>query len=195
MLLRSLKKGDIILTAPIPQTVTARFIDIVTLIVRKTFRGITHSCIYLGDGYILDIDFRPLATGSDVTKLPLRQFLKNKIEYFGGLTVYVVKPKHYSKYRREMVVAQSLSTFIGSGQNHTHSAIESMKLFFRHVFNRTKKYKENLSYTTLWTCSHMVAHIFKKSGAKIGRRASYTFTPATFAFSKYFTVKEKIVIK
>ena len=193
-LLRSLEKGDIILTAPIPKTFVAGFSDLVVLITRKTFRGITHSCIYLGNGKILDIDFNPLERESNVKKLKLEKFLSNKIKYFGGVSIYVVKPRYYSKYKRELVVQESLKT-LSNNQNHRHSAIESLKLFFRHVFNRRGKYKENLNYTTNWTCSYLVAHMMKKSGTKIGRRASYMFTPATFAFSKYFHVKDKVVIK
>ncbi len=93
-----------------------------------------------------------------------------------------------------MVIRESKSMF-GYGTKHTHSAFESMKLFLRYVLFRNKKYKEDLNYRTTWTCSSMVAHVFKKTGVRIGKRASYMFVPSTFLFSRHFRVKSKVVIR
>ena len=191
-----LRTGDIIVTGPAAENIGSIFRDVVVLITRRTFRGVTHSCIYLGKGYLLDIDFNPLERDSNVKMLSLKKFLKTKLNHYGSLAVYTVKPRYYTKYRRSLVVKESMDTFLnGDKKNHRHSAVESLKLFFRFLFMRHKNYKEDLKSRTSWTCSHLVAHVFKKTGTRIGKRASYTFNPCTFLFSRYFKVKNKVIIK
>lgn len=195
ILTRSLKKGDIILSGPIPKNTWTRFFNIILMITRKVLRGITHACLYLGNNKVLDIDQKITEKGNDIFRISIKGFIKRKISQFGGVMIYVVQPKKYKNKYRKLVVAEAIKNFFKKSKNLKHSYFESLKVGLRFLFKNPRKYKENLVYRKHWTCGHFVAYIFKKSGVDIGRRASYMFLPTTFAFSKHFKVKRKIILK
>ena len=192
---RSLKKGDIILTGPVPRNILTRYFHITLKLTTRLLKGVTHSCLYLGNGKILDIDYKILRSGAHIEEVTLREFVQGKLSYFGGVRIYVVKPKHYSRYQRRLAVAESRKSFIAKNKELTHTLWGSIVVGFRYIFYRRFKYKEDLSFRKDWTCGHMVAYLMKKSNVDIGRRASYTFLPVNFLYSNYFKVERKIEIK
>ncbi len=196
LLNKSLKKGDIILTGPIPNNFFFKYFNFISMISRKVLRGITHSCLYLGNGYVFDIDHKIIRNGDDMEKITLKKLIQNKINHFGGVIIYVVQPKLYTLKNRNLVVKETVNNFLKKSKFIAFSYFESLKAGFRFFFERHKFYKkENLNFQKKWNCSHIVAHILKKSGTPIGKRVSYTFVPCTFVFSRHFKVKQKVILK
>lgn len=189
-----LKKGDIILSGAIPRNFSTRFVNVIIHVTLKVLRHVTHSCIYVGDGKILDIDYKILAQGTDIELVTIKEFVSRKISDFGGVTIYVVAPKNYTNKQRQMVVEESMNNFFKKRSKLTHTYMGSIQLGMRYVLFRNKKYREDLRFKNDWTCSTMVAYILKKCGVRIGKRASYTFVPPMFLFSKKFRTKSKIVM-
>ena len=194
---RVLRKGDIILSGAILNNFYAKFVNIVVQITIKLLRGLSHSCIYLGNDRILDIDHKIIRRGEDIETVSIEQFIRSKIDRFGGVTIYVVRPRNYNPRIRDSVIRLSIKNFLRKNKDLKHSYVESLKIAYLHFFERDKHHVENLDldYKTNWTCSHMVAYILKKAGTNIGNKASYTFVPSTFLFSKHFAVKKKLVLK
>ena len=192
---RSLRPGDIILSGPIPKNVSTKYLNVVLMLTSRILKGITHSCMYVGDGKILDIDYKIIRSGTHIEELTLKQFVEGKIGMFGGVRIYAVKPRHYSRLQRRLAVTESRENFIAKSKELTHTLKGTAILGFRYVFRKNTHYKEDLSFRTDWTCSYMVAHILKKANVNIGKRASYTFVPSMFAYSRYFKVEKKIVLK
>lgn len=195
ILRQSLIAGDVILSAPIPKNFFNKYVNIAIIIIRRYSRGITHSCLYLGNNQVLDIDYKIIRPGPAIEKIALETLLKNKIDFYGGVIVYVVKPKHYNKKNRMAAVKHSFDDFLKNQHKITHGLFGTVKLALRYRFRNNKKYPEDFRMVEDWTCTHMVAHILKRSGAKIGRRASYTFIPMTFLFSKNFKTKSKLILQ
>lgn len=189
-----LKPGDIILSGPIPKNFLSKYFHIILIVSRRILKGVTHSCLYLGNDKILDIDYKILRAGKYVEEVTLTEFVKGKLDYFGGLMIYVVKPKHYSKIQRRMAIHESKIHFIRQNKQLSHTLWGSLVVGFRYVFQRHSRFKEDLSFRNDWTCGHMVAYIMKKSKVNIGKRASYTFVPPMFLFNKHFRTKSKIVM-
>ena len=191
-LLSELQPGDIILSGPIPTKIKAKYINVISIFVRNVFKGITHSCIYMGRGRIIDIDLH-LTQREDVEVLSLRQFLRNKIDSFGGVRVYVVTPKNYRKAQRRLAILES-NNFNRKKAYLRYTYIGSVLTAWRYIFRRRKIYKEDLSFRNNWTCGEMVAYILKRAGTPIGKKASYTFVPPMFVNKKYFHVKKKVCL-
>jgi len=192
---QGLKPGDIILTGPIPKNFKSRFLNIIARITIHVLRGITHSCIYLGNDQIMDIDHKIIRSGNELECVSIEEFIKRKIEHFGGVMIYVARPKKYNSIHRQKVVKESLETFLKNNDKITHTYVGSLKLGMRYIFFRNRYYKEDMSFKNAWTCSEMVAYILKKAGIKIGKRATYMFAPPTFVSSPYFKVKKKLVME
>ncbi|HIH31936.1 TPA: hypothetical protein HA235_04465 [Candidatus Woesearchaeota archaeon] len=190
-----LKPGDIVLTGPIPNNILSKYLHITLIVSNKILRGITHSCIYLGDDKILDIDYKIMRPGNAVEALTLKEFISGKIDYFGGLSLYVVKPKQYSRLQRRMVIQESREKFISTKRKLTHTLRGSLVVGFRYIFFRKSLYKEDLTFQDDWTCGHMVAYILKRANVDIGKRATYTFVPPMFTHNKHFIVDSKIIMK
>jgi hypothetical protein len=189
-----LKPGDIILSGPIPKNILSKYFHITLILARRILKGVTHSCLYLGDDKILDIDYKILRSGQQIEEVTLTEFVKGKLDYFGGVLIYVVKPKHYSKIQRNMAIQESRMNFIRKSEQLSHTLWGSLVVGFRYVFQRRSRFKEDMSFRNDWTCGHMVAYIMKKSNVNIGTRASYTFVPPMFLFNKHFMTKSKIVM-
>jgi hypothetical protein len=192
---QNLIKGDIILTGPIPLNIKTRFLNIVSIISRKVLRGITHACLYLGDGYVLDIDGKIIRPGYEIEKITLKQLVYNKVNNFGGVNMYIVAHKKYSSHRREKVIKESISGYLRNRHRIKLSYFKSMLTGLRYVFLRRRHYPEDLSYKKDISCAEMIARILKRSGIPIGKRASYTYVPPMFLFSRYFKTKEKIIVR
>jgi len=189
---KTLQRGDVILSGPIPKNFSTRFLNLIVHVSIKVLKRITHSCIYVGDGKVLDIDYKLLKQGTAVELISVHEFVRRKIENFGGVTIYVVAPKHYTDKQRERVVNESINHFFKRRARLTHSYFGSLHLGIRYIFFKNKKYRENLHFRNSWTCGEMVAYILKKGGVSIGNRASYTFVPPMFLFSKNFRAKSKV---
>jgi hypothetical protein len=189
-----LTPGDIILSGPVSKNVLSRYFHVTLILARRILKGVTHSCLYLGDGKILDIDYKILRSGSHIEEVTLADFVRSKIDFFGGVMIYVVNPKHYSKIQRKMAIHESRIHFIKRSKQLSHTLWGSFVVGFRYVFFRKFKSKEDLSFRNDWTCGHMVAYIMKKSKVDIGKRASYTFVPPMFLFNKNFHTKSKIIM-
>jgi hypothetical protein len=197
ILAKKLHKGDIILTGPISENFFAKYLHVTLILSKRLLRGITHSCIYLGNNQVLDIEYKMIRSTNTTEKITLQKLIKLKTDEFGGVIVYVVSPTMYTAYQRKMVVEESKKSFL-SGRKISHTPMGSLILGWRYMFQRKgfyAKHKEDLTFGTDWTCSHMVAHILKKKGVKIGNRASYTFVPPIFAASKHFRIKGKVMVK
>lgn len=192
---KTLRPGDIILSGPSSNTIFTRYIHLTLILTKRIMRGITHSCMYLGDDKILDIDYKIIRSGTHVEETTLKQFVEDKLGFFGGVMIYVVTPKHYSRIQRRLAVAESRERFLTENKRLTHTLWGSVVVGWRYVFFRRSKYVEDLTFRKDWTCGHMVAYILKKSNVDIGKRASYTFVPPMFAYSKYFRIEKKIVLK
>src|SRR3989344_285745 len=178
---KSLKKGDIILTGPIAKNFFFKYFNIIARFSKIVLRGITHSCLYLGKG-------------NDFERITLKQLITNKINNFGGLTIYAVQPRDYKNKHRNLVIKEITNNFLKKSKHLAFSYFEAAKTTFRYLFQKSKFYKnEDLSFQKKWNCSHIVAHILKKANAPIGKRTSYTFVPCTFVFSRYFKVKSKVI--
>jgi len=190
-----LKPGDIILTGPASKNSLIRFIDVTVLIVKHVLRGITHSCVYLGDERVLDIDYKPLDRSNEVEEKTLEGLIRSKIEFFGSIKIYVVSPKTYTRKQRKIVVQESMDRFIKNRKTLNHTYTGCLTLGMRYIFFRNKRYKEDMSFKKSWTCGEMVAYLLKKSGTEIGKRATYTFVPPMFIKSKYFKIKRKVCIE
>ena len=196
LLKRKLRKGDIILTGPIPKNFIFKYFNFVSMISRKILRGITHSCIYLGEGDVFEINYKIMKSGGAIEKMTLKKLIKNKLEHFGGVIIYIVQPKQYTNKHRNLVKLEAVNNFLKKSKQRTFSYLESFKTGFKFLFDRKDFYKEdNLNYGGKWHCSNIVAFILKKSKVPIGKRAYHTFVPCTFVFSKHFRVKEKIILK
>jgi hypothetical protein len=192
---QQLKPGDIILSGPILKNLKTKFVDIALLVTRRVLRGITHSCVYIGDGKILDIDYKPLDRGNEIGSVTVEEFVKGKLDYYGGVKIYVVRPRKYTAKHRRLVVKESVENFLRNRSRLNHTYIGSLRLGFRYIFFRNKNYKEDMSFKKSWTCGEMVAYLMKNAGAKIGKRATYTFVPPMFLSNKHFKVKSRLVMK
>lgn len=192
---RILKPGDVILTSPIRKNIMSRYFHITLMLTKRVLKSVTHSCIYLGNDMLLDIDYKIVRPGGSVEELTLRDFISGKLHYFGGVSIYVVSPKQYSIVQRRIAVQESREKFIANRKKLSLSIWESFLVGFRYVFYRKSRYKEDLSFRNDWTCGHMVAYILKSAKVDIGKRASYTFVPPMFLYSKNFQTKSKIVMK
>ena len=193
---KSLKKGDIILTGPIAKNFFFKYFNIIARFSKIVLRGITHSCLYLGKGYVFEIDYKFIRKGNDIERITLKQLITNKINSFGGLTIYAVQPRDYKNKHRNLVIKEITDNFLKKSRHLAFSYFEAAKTTFRYLFQKSKFYKnEDLSFQKKWNCSHIVAHILKKANAPIGKRTSYTFVPCTFVFSRYFKVKSKVILK
>lgn len=193
---KSLRKGDIILTGPIAKNFFFKYFNVIARFSKIVLRGITHSCMYLGKGYVFDIDHKFIRKGNDIEKITLKKLITNKINNFGGLTIYAVQPRDYKNKNRNLVVKEITSNFLKKSRHLAFSYFEAGKAAFRYFFQRSKFYKnEDLSFQKNWNCSHIVAHILKRANTPIGKRTSYTFVPCTFVFSRYFKVKSKVILK
>ena len=195
LLKKSLRKGDIILTGPIPKNFFFKYFNLICIVTRKVLRGITHSCLYLGGGYVFEIDHKIIRKGNDMEKITLKKLIKNKVENFGGVIIWVVQPKRYTLKHRNLVVKETINNFLNKSKYIAFSYFESIKVGMRFFFQRNKYVKEELKFREKWNCSHLVAYILKKSRVPIGKRTSYTFLPCTFVFSKHFKVKKKVILK
>ena len=194
LLKTKLKKGDIILTSPKFSNIRLKLMNLTSYIISKFSRGITHSCIYLGKNQVLDINFR--FKGRDIQILTLKQLLKRKIISFKELKVYVVQPKKYKNYHRDIVLQESKNTFLRKSKNIIFSTASIFNIMFILLFNKSLFYKkEKAGYKNKWHCSNLVAYILKKSGVPIWKSATSTFIPSTFIFSRYFKIKKKIILK
>ena len=195
ILRRHLKKGDIILTGPIPLNFKARFLNIVSMVSRRVLRGITHACIYLGEGYVLENDSKFIVSGPEIERIKLETFVKRKIGHFGGVNIYIVTSKYYNKYYRNRVIEESINGYLDNNDIIKHSYVKSLFVGIRYVFFKNKHYPEDLSFKDKVSCGEIVASVLKRSGVKIGKKATYNFVPTQFAFSKHFRVKGKVSLK
>ncbi|MGV8150918.1 MAG: hypothetical protein ACP5NV_04270 [Candidatus Woesearchaeota archaeon] len=191
----TLKPGDIILTGPIPKNILTKYFHVTLIIANKMLKGLTHSCLYLGNDKILDIDYKILRSGTHIEELSIKTFVQGKLDYFGGVKIYVVKPARYSNIQRRIAIAQSRKLFIANNDKLTHTLWGSLVVGFRYMFQRKSKFKEDMSFRKAWTCGHMVAYLMKKSKVNIGQRATYTFVPPIFVHSKHFRTQKIILLK
>jgi hypothetical protein len=191
---RRLRKGDIILTGPIPRNFKTRFLNVVLMITRRVFRGITHACLYLGDDYILDIDYHLIERDRQVVRLSIHDFIKYRMDNFGGMMIYVVRPRVYYRSTIAAVVREANEVFVKNSRDLRHSYIGSIRAGWHYLVVGAKNYKEDLRFHKVWHCGEMVAHILKKANTPIGKRACFMFMPITYARSKHFKVQSKIIL-
>ncbi len=195
ILIKSLKKGDIILTRPNKlDTIKLITINIWSFLISKVGRGVTHSCFYLGNGYVIESGRR--ITDKKIQKISLEKLLRDRFSIFKGVTVYIVQPKIYNEKHRKIALEFAVNKFLKKTENIAFSYIEVIKVGLRYIFHKSEFYKdENLDKKKKWNCSTMIAHIIKKSGAHIGKRNANTFLPDSFLFSKHFKTKKKFILK
>ncbi|MEK6834793.1 MAG: hypothetical protein AABX61_00840 [Nanoarchaeota archaeon] len=194
ILREKLKPGDIILTSPRLNNIKLKIRYFSSYLIGKLSRGITHSCLYIGNNRLMDMDIR--LRGKAIQNITLEQLLKKKIDRFKGIKVYVVQPKRYKKWHRDIVLKESINNFINKSKDIIFSVKELSRMFFILTFKKSETYKKDTkNLVKRWHCSNLVAYILRKSGVNIGNRASNSFIPSTFVFSKHFKVKKKIVIK
>ncbi len=189
-----LKKGDIMLIGPKLNSINLKIKNFTSYIISKLCRGITHSCIYMGKDNVFDMDFRLIGKG--IRKIKLSRLLKEKIAKFKEINVYIVEPKIYERHHRINVLREAINNFLRKKRDISFSYTGILKiLFVIMLFNKSYFYrKEKLQYKKEWYCSNLVAYILKKAKVPIGKRATSTFTPSTFAFSRYFKIKKRIRI-
>jgi len=194
LLKKVLKKGDIIATKPRLKNIKVKLRHFPSLIISKLSRGVTHSCLYLGRGYVLEIGTS--ITDTKIKKFKLERLLKSKIRMFKGVTVYVIQPKRYKNHHRHLVFKIAINNFLKKSRSIVFSYWSLFKLWVNLILKKYKfAKKENLRFKKDWNCSELVAYVLKKAGIKVGNRRTTFFLPATFVFSQYFKTKEKVVLK
>ncbi len=194
ILKNTLKRGDIILTRPRLNNIKLKIRHFPSFIISKLSRGITHSCLYLGDGYVLEIGAR--FNDSKIKKIKIEELLRSKIDLFKGVTVYVVQPKYYKTQDRNLVLKIAINNFLKKSKFIAFSYLNMAKVWGRLIFKKNKfSKKEILKFKSDWNCSELTAFILKKAGIKIGNRKTKFFLPSTFIFSRHFKSKRKIVLK
>ncbi|MEK6835601.1 MAG: hypothetical protein AABX55_01105 [Nanoarchaeota archaeon] len=194
ILKKTLKKGDIILTSPRLNNIKLKVMHLPSFIISKLSRGITHSCLYLGKGNILEIGHT--LYDSKIKKIKIEDLLKNKIGMFRGITVYVVQPKYYKPKHRNLVLKVAINNFLNKSKSLAFSYRNMFYLWMKLIFKKNKfSKKEKLHFKKNWNCSELTAYILKKAGIKIGTRKTIFFLPSTFIFSKHFKAKKKIILK
>ena len=182
ILKKTLKKGDVILTKPRLNNIRLKIRHFPSFVLSKFSRGFTHSCLYLGEGYVLEIGSR--FTDTKIKKFKLESLLKSKIDFFKGITVYVVQPKYYKYKHRNLVFKIAINSFLKKSKDLVFSYWELFKLWLKLIFNYNKfSKKEKLYFKEGWNCSELVAYTLKKAGVKIGTRKTMFFLPSTFVFS------------
>ena len=189
-----LKKGDIVLIGPRFNSITLKVKNFSSYIISKLCRGITHSCIYMGKDNIFDMDFRLIGKG--IRKIKLNKLIKEKISKFKEINVYIVEPKIYQRRHRINVLREAINNFLMKKKEISFSYTGILKiLFVTLLLNKSYFYKkEKLQYKKEWYCSNLVAYILRKAKVPIGKRATSTFMPNTFAFSRHFKIKKRITI-
>ena len=194
MLKSSLKKGDVNVTKPRLNNIKLKIMHFPSFIISKLSRGITHSCLYLGNGNVLEIG--TTLTDSKIKKLSLESLLKSKMRLFGGVTVYAIQPKYYKLKHRERAVKLAVNNFLKRSKEVVFSHFNMLKLGLGLILKRNKfSGKELLKFKRDWNCSELTAHILKKANIKIGKRRAKFFLPSTFVFSKHFKTKKKVILK
>ena len=194
ILKKTLKKGDVILTKPRLNNIKLKIMHFPSFVISKLSRGFTHSCLYLGKGYVLEIGGR--FTDTKIKKFKLESLLKSKINLFKGITVYVVQPRYYERKHRNLVFKIAVNNFLKKSKYLVFSYRELFKLWLKFIFNYNKfGKKEKLYFKKKWNCSELVAYTLKKAGIKIGTRKTMFFLPSTFVFSKHFKTKKKVILK
>ena len=194
ILKKTLKKGDIILTKPKLNSTKLKIINFWSFLIGKISRGVTHSCFYLGDDYVLEVGRR--FTDKDIKKIKIKKLLEDKIEIFKEIILYVVHPKSYTNNHRNLAFKIAVDKFLSKTKEDSFSYITAVMGGLRYIFNKSRFYKkENINDKKKWHCSDMIAYIIKGSGVPIGKRAVHTFLPSSFLFSKYFKTKNKITIR
>ena len=191
----NLKKGDVILIKPRLRNIRLKIRNFPSFIIGAFTRGITHSCLYLGKGKVLEIGTKFYDKG--IKKISLEKLLRIKYASFRGLTIYIVKPKYYKTKHRNLVFKIAINNFLKKSKELTFSYIKIFKEVIKAAFHNSKisRRKEKLTFKKVWNCSDLVAYVLKKSGAKIGKRRTKFFAPSTFLFSKHFKTKKKVVLK
>ena len=194
ILKKTLKKGDIILTKPRLNKIKLKIMHFPSFIIGKLSRGITHSCLYLGKGNVLEIgntiyDWK-------IKKISLDNLIKSKIKLFKGVTIYVVQPKHYKIKHRNLVLDVAINHFLKKSKFLVFSYWNMIKVWLKLIF-KTHKFsqKEKLIFKEDWNCSELIAYVLKKANIKIGKRKTKFFLPSSFLFSKHFKTKKKLTLK
>src|SRR3989344_4493192 len=195
ILKETLKKGDVILTKPRLNNIKLKIRNFPSLIIGAFTRGVTHSCLYLGNGKVLEIGSK--FYDKSIKKISLERLLSRKYASFRGLTIYVVQPKYYKTKHRNLVFKIAVNNFLKKSKELTFSYLKIFKEVIKAAFHNSKisRRKEKLTFKKVWNCSDLVAYVLKKSGAKIGKRRTRFFAPSTFLFSKHFKTKKKVVLK
>jgi hypothetical protein len=194
ILKKTLKRGDIILTKPRLHNIKLKIKNFPSFLIGSLTKGITHSCLYLGKGNILDIGSK--FYDRDIKKITLEKLLKNKMSIFKGLTVYVVQPKNYKEKHRKEVFRIAINNFLNKSRELTFSYFNIFKIAVKSQLTKSKFIKkERLDFKEVWNCADLVAYALKKSGVKIGNRKTKFFAPSTFLFSKHFKTKKKVILK
>ena len=194
ILKNSLKKGDIIITKPRLSNIKLKILHFPSFIISKLSRGITHSCLYLGDENILEIGHTIL--DPDIQKISIEEFLKCKIRLFSGVTVYILHPKNYKIHQRNLVLKIAVDEFLKRSKSLVFSYLNMFHVAFNLLFKK-KVYikKEILLFKKDWNCSELISYTLKKAGIKIGKRRTSLFLPSTFIFSNHFKIKKKLILK
>lgn len=194
ILKKTLKKGDIILTKPRLNNIKLKIRNFPSLLIGALTKGITHSCIYLGNGNVLEIGTK--FYDKKIKKMGLERLLKLKYASFKGLTVYVVQPKYYNEKHRKKVFKIAINNFLRKSKKLTFSYFSIFKIAVKVQLTRNKFMKrEKLDFKKVWNCADLVAYVLKKAGAKIGHRKTKFFAPSTFLFSRHFKTKKKVILK
>jgi len=186
---KGLRKGDLIVVRPDFSQPKLSIDWLVGWAIHK-FCKATHIVAYTGKGYIIDNTKNHKVKG--VRKTELTKFIEGQLKTYGGVTLYVVKPKRFSNRKRKKFV-QKLEYYLNNNVI-TYSVSHLVRFavwIYRHTLN---KIAEPLTLTGFAVCSTFMAWVLKEIGTDIGRRASITFTPLTFLCSRKFVITNKVVI-
>jgi len=194
ILKKTLKTGDIILTKPRLHNIKLKIRNFPSLLIGSLTKGITHSCIYLGKGNVLEIGTK--FYDKKIKKISIEKLLRLKYASFKGLTIYVVQPKYYNEEHRKKVFKIAINNFLKKSKELTFSYFNILKIAIKIQLTKNRFIKkEKLNFKKVWNCADLVAYVLKKSGTKIGHRKTKFFAPSTFLFSKHFKTKKKIILK